>query len=56
MPAHGLDEAQARELAAKLETVTGVVEVVVIIEENEAYLKVDNQLLDRDTLQELLPS
>lgn len=56
MPAHGLDEAQASELAAKLETVAGVVEVVVIIEENEAYLKVDNQLLDRDTLQELLPS
>ena len=56
MPVSGLDETQAIELAAKLETVPGVVEAVVIIEENEVYLKVDNQLLDRDALQSALPS
>jgi len=56
MPVQNLDAAQASELAGKLETVAGVVEAVVLIEENEVYLKVDNKLLDRDTLQELIPS
>jgi len=55
MPVQDLDESQASTLAAELETVAGVVEVVIITDENEAYLKVDNQLLDRDTLHALLP-
>jgi len=45
---------EASELALKLEQVTGVVEVVVIADENEAYLKVDNKLLDREALESLL--
>jgi len=56
MPVQDLDTAQASELAVKLEAITGVVEVVVIAEENEAYLKVDNLVLDRDALETVLPS
>ena len=54
MPVKDLDATQATELAAKLESVTGVVEAVVIIEENEAYLKVDNRLLDRKAVSQLI--
>ena len=51
-----LSAAQASELAVKLEQVTGVVEAVVIIDENEVYLKVDNKLLDRESLEKILPA
>ena len=51
-----LTSEQAKALAVKLEKITGVVEVVVIIEENEAYLKVDNKILDTQALEQILPS
>jgi len=47
---HGLSQAEADELAVKLTQVAGVAEAVVIAEEDEAYLKVDNRVLDRDEL------
>lgn len=54
MAVKDLTAQEASELAMKLEQVAGVVEVVVIAEENEAYLKVDNKYLDRETLEEIL--
>jgi len=47
---------QASELAIQLEKIVGVIEAVVIIEENEVYLKVDNKILDNKALEQLLPS
>jgi len=56
MAVKDLNSEQAQDLAMKLEQVTGVVEVVVIVEENEVYLKVDNKLLDRAAVEALLAS
>jgi len=50
----GLNEAEAAALATKLVTVPGVAEAVVIAEEDEAYLKVDNRILDREKLSQLI--
>lgn len=54
MAVKNLTTEQASELALQLEKITGVVEAVVIIEEGEAYLKVDNKLLDREALEKTL--
>lgn len=56
MTVRDLTAEQAKQLAVQLEQVTGVVEAVVIIDENEAYLKVDNKLLDREGLEQILPT
>lgn len=45
-----VSRAQAVELSGEIATVVGVVEVVVIPEDEVAYLKVDNQRLDQDAL------
>jgi len=47
-----VDDAQARDLAARLLLVPGVAEAVVIVEEGVAYLKVDKARLDSDALRE----
>jgi MFS family permease len=46
-----VDEAQARQLAARLGALPGVAEAVVIVEEGVAYLKVDRNALNEDALQ-----
>jgi MFS family permease len=47
-----VDEAQAKSLAARLGTVPGVAEAVVIVEEGVAYLKVDRSALNEEALQQ----
>jgi len=56
MAVSNLTSKQASELAVQLEKIAGVIEAVVIIEENEVYLKVDNKILDNKALEQLLPS
>ena len=46
-----VDEARSQELSADLAKVAGVVEVVVIAEDEIAYLKVDNQVVDEAELE-----
>ena len=45
-----IDEARARALEVKLSQIQGVAEAVVIAEDQVAYLKVDNKVLDKDAL------
>jgi len=45
------DPSRAGELAARITAVRGVAEAVVIAEDEVAYLKIDQQLLDEDALQ-----
>lgn len=45
-----ISEVEGKRLAAEIAEVTGVVEVVVIVEDEVAYLKVDNQRLDEEAL------
>ena len=45
-----MEEDEARLLATELTAVAGVAEAVVIVEEGVAYLKVDDQALDREAL------
>lgn len=51
-----VNEAQARDLSARLTQVPGVAEAVVIAAEGVAYLKIDKQVLDFDALREFLPA
>jgi MFS family permease len=48
-----VDEAEARQLAARLGAVPGVAEAVVIVEEGVAYLKVDRSALNEEALRAL---
>ena len=45
-----VDEERARQLVNEMTHITGVAEVVVIPEDGVAYLKVDNQALDKNEL------
>jgi len=49
-----MDESQANELADQMLGMKGVVEVTLNFNDAVAYLKVDNQQLDKSQLQELL--
>ncbi len=51
-----MDQAQAALLAAQFLEVTGVSEAVVIAEDQVAYLKVDEKLLDRKSLEAIAPA
>ncbi len=50
IPLKGLDPAEARDLSQKLGTISGVIEVTILLEHGIAYLKVDNTILDKPTL------
>ena len=50
-----LSASQAEQLSARLLTIPGVAEAVVIVEEGLAYLKVDKSILDPAALQDLAP-
>jgi MFS family permease len=54
MSLDGMSEHQADELAAQMLDINGVVEVTLNFDDAVAYLKVDNQLLDKVGLQHLL--